>query len=108
MSIARRILSAFITEVPPNWMTIMPAVSRKEALRLEDFGIQDGGARRAADRVVDEGDHAQVEDRAGADSSDGDRHAVLPLAIEARLRAPRLVDEMDRPFGGGGEAEPLR
>src|SRR5436190_4012758 len=118
MSIAFATRCASPTDVPPNLMTIMMAGSQlavrgsrsppncqprtadcelsQESLRFQQLSIEQRRACRAADGVVHQGDHAQIEDRAWTETPDGDAHAALPIAIESRLRTIRLADVVQR------------
>src|SRR5713101_5488586 len=95
------------TEVPPNLMMITAARSQK-ALRLQQLRIQDRCAGGAADRVVHESHHAEIEQRAGAEPAHGDAHAALAVAIEARLRAIVSVQVVDRLARSGRKSQRLR
>src|SRR5664279_1088641 len=74
MAATRSMAAASSTDVPPNFMTITvspPAkevetlASRQEALRLEEFGVEKGGASGAPDSVVRENSELVVEHAAG-------------------------------------------
>src|SRR6187549_2555413 len=80
MSIAFATRSASPTEVPPNLMTIIARFSQHPP-RLQQLRVQHGCAGGAADGVVHERHHAEVEDGAGAEAADADGHAVLAVAI---------------------------
>ena len=87
MSIAFATRSASPTEVPPNLMTITTAECKPfRAFHRSSSAFRQRCAGGAADGVVHERDHADVEERAGAEAADGDGHAVLAVAVEARLR----------------------
>src|SRR2546428_5295134 len=118
MSIAFATRCASPTEVPPNLMTIMTrwplAVGRwpwpllfgerrtangqlsQQPLRLEQLGVQDRRTRGAANRVVHQRDHPQIEQRTRTQAADRDAHAMFAIAIEARLRAIISIDIMQR------------
>src|SRR5271165_755230 len=96
MLATRSMAVASSTEVPPNFMTITAAPpsknmggrpSRQIALRLEEFGVEQGRARSAADGVMREHGELVVQNAAGAQPPDAHRHAVAAVNIEARLRA---------------------
>src|SRR5262245_40808859 len=75
-------------DVPPNFMTIMKKPeSSQHALGLHQLGIEDRRAGGTADRVVSERDELVREHRTGTDASDGDRHAIAKIRVEARLRS---------------------
>ena len=63
---------------------------------LQQLGVQQRRSRGAANGVVHERDHAEVEQRAGAQAADRDGHAALAVAVEPRLRAVGQVDVVDR------------
>src|SRR5512132_1605231 len=65
ISIAFATRSASPTDVPPNLMTIMDELSQQSP-RLQELRVQNRGSGGAANRVVHERDHAQVENRARA------------------------------------------
>src|SRR6266508_6362633 len=121
MSIAFATRCASPTEVPPNLTMIMTRCSllvlrcscgvrsaqheqratkneepSQQAPRLEQLRIQDRRAGRAANRVVHQRDHAQIQQRTGAQPPDRDAHPALAIAIEPRLRAIVTVDVVQR------------
>src|SRR5271165_4638054 len=112
MLATRSMAVASSTEVPPNFMTITAAPgvpnerrlcarwgggsssknvggrpSRQVALRLEEFSVEQGRSRSAADGVMREHGELVVENAAGAQPSHAHGHAVAAVHIEARLRA---------------------
>src|SRR5436190_10361418 len=137
ISIAFATRSASPTEVPPNLMTIIaaarpdgrwqmadgpatrvallpsaichpPSVASQQSPRLQQLRVEDRRARGAANRVVHERDHAQVEHVARAEAADADGHAALAIAIEPRLRTVGRVDVVQRMFGREWKSERLR
>src|SRR5438445_957572 len=118
MSIAFATRCASPTDVPPNLMTIMTrwplAVGRwpwplllgerrtangelsQQPLRFQQLRIQNRRTRGAANRVVHQRDHPQIEQRTRTEAADRDAHAVFAIAIEARLRAIISIDIMQR------------
>src|SRR2546426_11648313 len=100
------------TEVPPNLMMItaaLPTCKRsQQPLGLQQLRIQDRCAGGAADRVVHESHHAEIEQRTGAEPAHGDAHAALAVAIEARLRAIVSVHVVDRLARSGRKSQHLR
>src|SRR5260370_39748023 len=75
---------------------------------FEQLGVEDGGARRASDRVVAEDRELEVEDGARANATDQRRHPAAMVDVEARLGAVLGGADHDRALGGGGEPERLR
>src|SRR5208282_2592601 len=72
------------------------------ALGFEELGVEQRGSGGAADGVVREHGELPVEDRAGAQASAGDGHAMAAVEIEARLGTVRaLVVEDDLGRGEG-------
>ena len=65
----------------------------------QQFGIQDGCAGCAANRVVREHSELPVEHLAGTQATHGDGHAVAAIAIQARLRAVVLRGPLDGLLG---------
>src|SRR5271165_3870475 len=121
MLATRSMAVASSTEVPPNFMTITAAPgvpnerrlcarrggappsknvggrpSRQVALRLKEFGVQEGRACRAADGVVREHGELVVQHTARTQPPHAHRHAVAAVNIEARLRAVRRTVIDDR------------
>src|SRR5271165_3478889 len=95
MLATRSMALASSTEVPPNFITITAAPpsydvgrrgSRQVALHLQEFGVEQCRTSRAANGVVREHGELVVENAAGAQASDGDRHAMAAVHVEARLR----------------------
>src|ERR1022692_1092534 len=98
MAATRSMAAASSTDVPPNFMTITvspPAkevgalASRQEALRLEEFGVENGGASGATNCVVREHSELVVEHTAGTQSFHAHRHPIPAVHVEARLRPVR-------------------
>src|SRR2546421_12423977 len=91
MAAARSIAAASSTEVPPNFITIMPALRggsfRQIPLRVEQLGVQQCRAGGAADHVVREHGELPIEQIAGAQASNGDGHTRAGVHVEAWLRA---------------------
>src|SRR3954471_804858 len=88
---ARSIAAASSTEVPPNFITIMPALQggsfRQVPLRVKQLRVQQGRARGAANHVVRENGELPVEQIAWAQAPDRDGHAGTGIHVEAWLRA---------------------
>src|SRR5436305_11983896 len=88
---ARSIAAASSTEVPPNFMTIMPelqaASSGQVSVRVKQLGVQQGSARGTSHHVVREHGELPVEQVAGPKAADRDGHAGAGIHVEARLRA---------------------
>src|SRR5438552_2247991 len=109
MSIAFATRCASPTEVPPNLMTIMArpraarlplAVGRwpwvgfygeqrtangersQQPLRLEQLRIQDRHSRGAANGVMHQRDHPEVEQRARTQAADRDAHSMFAIAVQ--------------------------
>src|SRR3954470_13743952 len=86
---ARSMAAASSTEVPPNFITIMPALQggsfRQVPVRVKKLGIQQGSTRGAADHVVREHGELPVKQTAGTQAADGDRHARTGVNIQPRL-----------------------
>src|SRR5579859_2566155 len=59
----------------------------QQPLRLQQLRVEDRCAGGAANRVVHQRDHADVEQRAWTEPADRYAHAVLAVSIEARLGA---------------------
>src|SRR5579884_2050237 len=79
--------AALSTEVPPNFITsIAPPASIEIAPGLQEFGVQESSAGRAANRVVGQHGKFPVEDAARPQTSDGCGHASTAVHVEARLR----------------------
>src|SRR5437588_3170426 len=76
--------------------------------RGEEFGVEDGRARRAAHRVVAERDEAVVEHAVTAYAPDGDAHAAASVAVEPGLRAVSLVAHDDGARGRRVQLQLLR
>src|SRR5579885_375988 len=76
--------------------------------RGEQFGVENGRARRAAHGVVTERDEAVVEYVVGPDAPDGDTHAAAGITVEFRLRAVLLVADDDGSLRRGMEFQFLR
>src|ERR1043165_1051899 len=135
ISMAFATRSASPTLVPPNLMTIIATLSplrhpeprrrrrissaeilrcaqddgySQEPFRFQQLRVQQRRPRRAAYRVVDERDHADVKQRARTDAADADGHAALAVAVEARLRAVGLLEDVDRMFRRAREPQLLR
>src|SRR5256885_15057458 len=91
MAAARSMAAASPTEVPPNFITIMPALPggsfRQISLRMEQLSVQQGRARRSADHVVREHSELPIEKIARAQAPDGNRHPGARVDVEAWLRA---------------------
>ena len=91
--------SGSATDVPPNFITMGPAVAinrPEQAFGLHQLGIEHGRAGGAANRVVTERDELDVEHRAGPEAADGDGHAAVALDVEPRLRPVVRVQVDDR------------
>src|SRR5438270_10003590 len=84
IEVTRSMALASSTEVPPNFITIIGA-SSKVSLGLEEFGVEDGGSGRAADRIVREHGEFPVEDATGAQPSHHGSHAGSHFHVETRL-----------------------
>src|SRR5271157_1151206 len=120
MLATRSMAVASSTDVPPNFMTITAASgspnerrfcarwgggpppqdvagrgSRKIALRLEEFGVEQRRSRRAADGVVREHGELVVQNAAWTQASNRYRHSITAVYIEAGLRTVRriVIDE---------------
>ena len=79
--------------------------ARQPALGVQQLGVEDGPAGRAADRVVaqhDELDAVPVggDGRARLDAADRDRHPAAERGVAARLRVARVVEDDDGPGRG--------
>src|ERR1017187_8772199 len=105
MDATRSMAAASSMDVPPNFMTITatpPAkevealASRKEALRLEEFGVEQGGASGATDGVVREHRKLVVEHTTGTKPAHANGHPVASVHVEARLRPVRCGIVKDR------------
>lgn len=77
------------------------------SLGAEQFGQQDGAARRAAQRVVREADELIIVLRVGAQTADADGHAVLKIAVEPGLGAVLLFKVVQELLWCGGEIQLL-
>ena len=95
MATTRRGPRTVATDDPPNFITTMTARLRPATRGCEQFGVQDRGAGRAADRVVAEGDQLVAEHRAAPHAPDAHRHAVLTMGVEPGLRAVALGEMQD-------------
>src|SRR5215471_10038325 len=104
------------TEVPPNFWTITGRSPDKSAESVESveepfdsrvLGVEDGGPRGAADRVVAEHRELPVEDSAGLEAPHEGRHPPLRVHVAPGLRPLRLGQVVDRPLGGGRQAGDL-
>src|SRR5881394_1786748 len=75
ISPARRIAAASSTEVPPNFMTIIPWVSWRSceiSFRLQQLGVEQSRSSGAANGVVREHGELPIQQRAGAQAPDAD------------------------------------
>src|SRR4051812_11510919 len=92
---ARSIAAASSTEVPPNFMTIMPALQsgsfRQVPVRMKELGVQQGSTRGSADHVVRKHGELPVEKIARTETSDGNCHAGAGIHIKPGLRPIRGV-----------------
>src|SRR5258708_5694612 len=82
--------------------------SSQQPLCFEQLRVEDGCSGRASDRVVHKRHHPQVEQWTWTEAADRDAHPVLPVAVQARLRAVVSIDIVNRRFRRGRETEPLR
>src|SRR3954468_18196862 len=86
---ARSMAAASSTEVPPNFITIMPALQggsfRQVPVGVKKLGIQQGSTGGAADHIVREHGELPVEKIAGAQAADRNRHTGTGINIEPRL-----------------------
>src|SRR5450759_5402003 len=105
MAATRSMAAASSTDVPPNFMTITAAppekevealASRQEALSLEEFRVEDGGASGATNGIVREHSELIVEHTAGTQPSHAHGHPAAAVHIEARLRPVRHGIVIDR------------
>src|ERR1039457_4509916 len=117
MAATRSMAAASSTDVPPNFMTITaspPAkevgalASRQEALRLEQFGVENGGASGATNCVVREHRELVVEHAARAKPGHAHRHPIPAVHVEARLRPVRRGIVKDRLRGRQRQLQFLR
>jgi hypothetical protein len=72
----------------------------EQSPRLEQLGVEERCSGRAANRVVDESDHPDVQNRAATDPAHGHGHASLAIAIETGLRPVSFVENMKRAARG--------
>src|SRR5438034_2147642 len=84
------------------------STERDVPLCHQQLRVEDRRSRRPADGVVAQGHEPVAEHRVPRDAAYGDAHATARLAVEARLRAVRLVAHDDGAGGGRGEPELLR
>src|SRR6185312_16337181 len=103
MAATRSMARASCTEVPPNFITIMaalrPAGSIEVALRSEQFAVQNGCTRGAANGVVGEHCESPVEYVARTQTSNHGRHAAPTIAVKAGLwtvRSRIIIDGLLR------------
>src|SRR5438309_5850884 len=99
-----------IMTVLPSWRNIRRSLrvfpvsiciwSLDDLLCNEEFRVEDGAPRSAADEVVAEGHILDtVQRRVSADPSDGDRHPISRIDIEPCLRTIFLLPDNDRMLG---------
>src|SRR5438067_11908218 len=103
MVAARTMASASSTEVPPNFITIMPALQsgsfRQIPLRVKQLGIQQRRAGRATDHIVRKHGEFPIKKSAGAKPPDGDAHARAGINVETGLRPIGGIHIYDRLLG---------
>src|ERR1019366_6920544 len=75
----------------------------KLAQAHQQLGVEDGRSGRAAHGVVRKQHELPVKQVAGAQPSNGDRHAVAAVAIQARLGAVGLRCPLHGDCGGSGQ-----
>src|SRR5438270_4670626 len=99
---ARSIAAASSTEVPPNFITIIPALQsgsfRQVSVRMKKLGVQQGSAGGAADHVVREHGELPIEKIARAEPPDRDRHAGAGVYVKPGLRSIGGIHVDDRLF----------
>src|SRR5438270_9208032 len=95
-------VKAVLTQLPPSPFSLHSSCCG------EEFGVEDGSAGSAADRVVAKRDEAVVEHRVGPYAPDGDAHAAARVAVESGLRAVLLIAHDDWTFGRSVEFQLLR
>src|SRR5258705_5913207 len=83
-------------------------ICSEQALGKEQLGVEDGGARRAANGVVTQRHEAMAQDAVPRDPTDGEAHAAARVAIQPRLRAIGLVAHEDPAGRRGVETQLLR
>src|SRR5688572_3577143 len=84
------------------------STSWKEAASLEKLGVQECGARCAADGVVHQGDHSQIHHRAGTHPADRHAHSVFAVTVQTGLRSIRFFEKMKGLLRCRGQSQPLR
>src|SRR3984885_7685921 len=112
----RSIAFASCTDVPPNFMTIIGgnaplgsrSVSPEISLRLEKFGVEQGRASRAANRVMGEHGELPIEHFTLPQASDRRGHAGAKVNVETRLRTIRSRHIKDGLLGCARQAQALR
>src|SRR4051812_35985908 len=87
---ARSMAAASSTEVPPNFITIMPALQGgsfgEVPMRMKQLGIQQSRSRGSANDVMREHRELPVEKITGPETPDGDGHTGTGINVETRLR----------------------
>src|SRR5206468_11874174 len=121
MEATRSMAFASSTEVPPNFITIIGVASwmarwgrevqdrtsSQVAFGLQQFGVQQGRAGGAANRVVREHGKLPVKYAAGTQPSDCSGHAGAQIDIETRLRTVAGAEIHHRMLRSAGKLQLL-